>query len=1065
MKRNLQIAVAILFVVVGVISINKVLTIQEKKSIELAKTKHKEFLENSPFKNKENLTKKERFQNGLPPNKYYERLWELTMNPEIGRPTPENLDQIRNEIQEQWQLDIANGRVPGDATDNNWIERGPNNVGGRTRALMFDPNDSTNETVFAGGVSGGLWKNTNISNAASSWTQIDFPEHVNVTKIVADPNDSNVFYIGTGESWVTGQVNGNGVWKSTDGGNTWANVFGGATGEASFLTDSKVVVNSPAVISGEYAAIDSNYGGTQLTVPVTGNLVLVDDGSANPTEGCNPIVNSAEVNGNIAVIVRGSCNFTAKVINAQNAGAIAVVMVNNIGGPPITMGGTGSPSIPAVMVSKADGDAMIAQLGSGVNVTLEPVSNASEWVGFFVVPGNMHINDIAIKDNGGVSEIYLAAGSTFYSESSPVALLGPDSYGVYKSTDGGSSWSLSSVPTTTDGNNHEPNNIEIAIDGTIWMSTRNSPLHGDGGGKVFSSADGDTFGLVYEVTDGERTEIATSKTNAGTVYVLAELSTGGVTMKRTNTSFVPLFTVVDLPLPNDADPNIAANDFPNNQAFYNLVIELEPTNDQNVFVGGIDLFKSTNGGGFWNQLSHWYGGFGIQYAHADQHAVAFGNGDVSKVVFGNDGGVYYSADGGTTIQERNNGYNTSQFYTVGVAPTTAFTGDYFAGGLQDNGTQLFENANPTGTDSSSEPYGGDGAYTFFDQDGTDKYFIRNYVYSAGINLYNFDTSSEVVINSESLAVANGDFINQQDLDSNLNILYTNYSSDPNFIIRRYSGILSSGTLTKTSLTNALLDASPTAFKVSPFTTTSSTLLVGLDSGKLLKLENADTTPAWSELDTPFFGSVSDIEFGQSENDIFVTMHNYGVESIYYSADGGVTWESKEGNLPDLPVKTILQNPLNLEQVIVGTDLGVWFTEDFSSANPNWSPAFNGMSNTMVTDLDLRDDNMVFAATYGRGIFSGTFTPDALSVDENILSEGINVYPTISNGSINIESKLSLGDVKLNIYSLNGQKVHSSNLELSANNTQRINLNLSSGMYIAQFVTETNETDSRKIIIE
>src|SRR5690606_19639285 len=110
--------------------------------------------------------------------------------------------------------------------------------------------------------------------------------------------------------------------------------------------------------------------------------------------------------------------------------------------------------------------------------------------------------------------------------------------------------------------------------------------------------------------------------------------------------------------------------------------------------GGIDLFKSTTGSNAWTQFSHWYGGFGYQEVHADQHILAFGHSNPNKIIIGNDGGVYYSSNGGITTQSRNTGYNTSQFYTVGVAPTTAFSGDYFAGGLQDNGTQLFQNANP-----------------------------------------------------------------------------------------------------------------------------------------------------------------------------------------------------------------------------------------------------------------------------------------------------------------------------------------------------------------------------------
>ena len=158
-----------------------------------------------------------------------------------------------------------------------------------------------------------------------------------------------------------------------------------------------------------------------------------------------------------------------------------------------------------------------------------------------------------------------------------------------------------------------------------------------------------------------------------------------------------------------------------------------------------------------------------------------------KIIFGNDGGVAYTSDGGTTTEERTNGLITSQFYTVAVAPTTAFTGDHIAGGLQDNGTHLIENASQVNTESSTEIAGGDGAYTFFDQDGTDRYIVTNYVYNAGINLYNFD-GDNVEINDED--GSNGGFINPQALDSNLDILYSNYSADGNYIVKRYSGIKS-----------------------------------------------------------------------------------------------------------------------------------------------------------------------------------------------------------------------------------------------------------------------------------
>ena len=90
--------------------------------------------------------------------------------------------------------------------------------------------------------------------------------------------------------------------------------------------------------------------------------------------------------------------------------------------------------------------------------------------------------------------------------------------------------------------------------------------------------------------------------------------------------------------------------------------------------------------------------------------------------------------------------------------------------------------------------------------------------------------------------------------------------------------------------------------------------------------------------------------------------------------------SKEGDLPDLPVRCILQNPIVSNEVIIGTDLGVWYTKNFKDASPNWSQGFNGMSDVRVTDMDMRDDYAVFASTYGRGVFPHTLTQMYLCLD-------------------------------------------------------------------------------------
>ena len=277
-------------------------------------------------------------------------------------------------------------------------------------------------------------------------------------------------------------------------------------------------------------------------------------------------------------------------------------------------------------------------------------------------------------------------------------------------------------------------------------------------------------------------------------------------------------------------------------------------------------------------------------------------------------------------------------------------------------------------------------------------------------MYDFNTDSYRVINQENPSSGNGDFINAEELDSNLDRLYSNYSNDTEFIIVRYSNI-KSGTVTKTDLTNDLMDAEPSVLRISPYTTNASNLFVGLKNGKVLLVSRANSfINTWTEITgSDFIGTVSDIEFGVNESEIFVTMHNYGVQSIWYTVDAGVTWSAKEGDLPDIPVKTILQNPLNTEEVIVGTELGVWRTSNFSSVNPSWVQSNNGMSNVKVTDLDLRDDNTIFASTYGRGVFSGKFTEAAASVKDVLTDKKpFTVYPTFLMETLQFSLKTHSG---------------------------------------------------------
>lgn len=887
---------------------------------------HAYFLNHHPINNILILSRKERSNLGIPPNKYLEREYLLEMNPILGRPTPEKLALL----QENQNNKSKASRVPGDASDNSWTERGPNNIGGRTRALLYDPNDATHKRVFAGGVSGGLWVNNDITDANSSWTRISgITENISVTAFTVDPNNTNNIYVATGETYVGGDVTGNGIWKSADGGVNWTHVFGGSTGATT--------------------------------------------------------------------------------------------------------------------------------------------TNSS---GQFLVAGQYNVNDIKAWNNGGSTVIFAAVGANSFRFSGVNAtFISGFQYGFYSSSNNGASWSKIGIFETSTGSAipYEINDIEIAADNSIWLATK-SNVFGTGGGVILTSTNGATFTVKHSITNGKRTQIATSASNAGTFYVLAQLSTAGtpIAFIKTTNGFT---STTNVSLPNDSDNKIPANDFTRAQSFYDLLLEVDPTNDAIVYAGGIDLFRSTTSGSSWTQITKWsnnnnLNSLTIPLVHADFHALIFNPTDSNSAIIGNDGGVYFASSltnatsSTTAIQSRNKNYNITQFYSGAIGQNTS--NELFLGGAQDNGSLFLNNAT-AGINGFTDIFGGDGAAEFIDKDGA--YIIVSYTNNTYSKFPLPYTGAEVVIQNDDTT---GEFINPADLDDNLDILYADgtVTASSTYQISRYSALNSSPV--RTNLTNMLLTGEPTTFKVSPYTTTSTLLLVGTDNGKLLKIANANTaSQTWTDITgAGFVGSLSAIEFGANENEIIVTFHNYGVTNVWFSSNGGTTWFNKEGDLPDLPVKAVLMNPLNNDEVILGTDLGIWRTASFKTASPKWVQSQNGMQNVKVTSFDLRlVDNTVLAATYGRGLFTGNFTTGTLANPNFELSKtAFTLYPTVSKGQISVKANQNLGQTQISIYDLRGREVYKSQLLLNQATTTSLNLNLKSGLYIFK-AKSGNQIFTQKIIIK
>jgi hypothetical protein len=135
-----------------------------------------------------------------------------------------------------------------------------------------------------------------------------------------------------------------------------------------------LTITAPAAIAGPKTFGNAQFGPAPSAVNISGAIVLVDDGVAPVEDACEGITNPLAVSGNIALIDRGTCPFVDKAANAAAAGAIAVLIANNVAGAPPAMGGDlPGLTIPVISITQADGNAIKAQLAGGpVTMTLGP---------------------------------------------------------------------------------------------------------------------------------------------------------------------------------------------------------------------------------------------------------------------------------------------------------------------------------------------------------------------------------------------------------------------------------------------------------------------------------------------------------------------------------------------------------------------------------------------------------------------------------------------------------------------------------------------------------------------
>jgi len=448
------------------------------------------------------------------------------------------------------------------------------------------------------------------------------------------------------------------------------------------------------------------------------------------------------------------------------------------------------------------------------------------------------------------------------------------------------------------------------------------------------------------------------------------------------------------------------------QGWYDLCIAVDPTDSDHVFIGNVELHETTNGQNF--SPVRYPGGTNLTHsiAHCDYHQLKYAPSNPDYFYIGCDGGVYLSTDGCNSSISRNVGLETMQFYKMDSHPTSP---DIMIAGSQDNGTMRTMD----GGNSWEVVLRWDGMECFFDRNYPDSIVFASQQFGYLHKSYDGGASFSFFKNM------NGAFVTP--------FFAHPYGPDTLYSANDDIYKLSNGMFFQ-AITNGL---SPVFIKSMAQSRANPLHMIltgnNVEIWPLPPLEqnvmiSTNGGYNWTDVTANIPGETkwisSTLTHPNQENTMYIVRCGFSEgNKIYKTTDLGETWMNISGNLPDIPCNDLFIDPENTNHYYVGTDLGVYFSED---EGENWEYAGDGMPKVPIMDFDyVKIDNTRYLriATYGRGIYETTGLVTDI-MEKEILSQGeilAKPNPFISTTTFEYELQRS-SNVQMNLYNQLGQKV-------------------------------------------